>query len=149
MNEFPLKSLNGSVSTHSIDNLTLCSATRRLPEEQRPRPPEVLLTAHQDPDLHQVHRGVHLRQRQGHWPGLLRRLRGEGQFAQTAAWLLPLLHLRLPSVNEPLSHVVSLACWSQEEGKGCVSFDSFSGLCSLSSSYSFFPLIKSRTRAPR
>ena len=50
----------------------------RVSEEQRSGPPEVLLSADQDADLHPLHRGVHLRQRQGHGAGLLRRLRGEG-----------------------------------------------------------------------
>lgn len=66
----------------------------RISEEQRSSPPEVLLPADQDPDLHPLHRGVHLRQRQGHGPGLLRRLRGEGERGHA--------HLGLLTAGEPL-----------------------------------------------
>lgn len=51
----------------------------RVPEEPRSSPAEVLLPADQDADLHPLHRGVHLCQRQGHGAGLLRRLCGEGE----------------------------------------------------------------------
>lgn len=50
----------------------------RFPEKQRPRPSEVLLPAYKDADIHPFYWGVHLCQRQGHRPGLLWWLRGEG-----------------------------------------------------------------------
>lgn len=42
---------------------------------------------------------------------------------------------------------ITFVCWETKETKN--SSDSFFSLCSLSSSCSFFPLIKSSTRAPR
>lgn len=57
-----------------------CLTSCRVSQKQRPRPPEVLLPAHQDPDIHPLHWGVHLRQRQRHRPCLLWRLRWEGDY---------------------------------------------------------------------
>lgn len=65
-----------------------CHLSCRFSQKQRPCPPEVLLPAHQDPDIHPLHRRVHLCQRQGHRPGLFWRLCGEGDYMQSARLLL-------------------------------------------------------------
>lgn len=142
--------------------LTSC----RVSQKQRPRPPEVLLPAHQDPDIHPLHWGVHLRQRQRHRPCLLWRLRREGDY-QPSVGPVSVIHM-VPNTGVtlfcfPLSphgsfheRAFVLCCfigkitsvrWESKEAK--ISSDSFCSLCSPSSSYSFFPLIKSPTRAPR
>lgn len=59
--------------------MTLPFCACRLPEEPRPLAAEVLLAGDQNADVHPLHRGVLLRQRQGRQPGLLRRLCGQSE----------------------------------------------------------------------
>lgn len=80
--------------------LTSC----RVSQKQRPRPPEVLLPAHQDPDIHPLHWGVHLRQRQRHRPCLLWRLRREGDY-QPSVGPVSVIHM-VPNTG------VTLFCFS-------------------------------------
>lgn len=133
----------------------------RVSQKQRPHPPEVLLPAHQDPDLHPLHWGVHLRQWQGHWIGLFWWLRGEGDYRPSTAlvsvsafMLFSFLFLPPEVAFQEQAFVlcqligkITFVRWETKETK--ISSDSFFSLCSLSSSCSFSPLIKSSTRAPR